>query len=144
MSELTLTEIVQAISDVVIMLDEAILREIVKPIIDGLARLDEAISKRAAEIQQLEKEGMINAKKHWRQGKYLYLIHPQRHGERVREYIGSDPEKIALAEKRLANYSRWYEAQAEMGDLERQMRYALQQLEGVKRIVAPKRRMNDA
>lgn len=29
--------------------------------------------------------------------RYLWLIHPQRNGERVREYIGCKPEKIAAA-----------------------------------------------
>jgi len=29
--------------------------------------------------------------------RYLYLIHPQRNGERVREYIGSKPDRIEAA-----------------------------------------------
>jgi hypothetical protein len=116
--------------------------EIIQAISDGLARLDAAISERAAEIQQLEEEGMINAKEHWRGGKYLYLIHPQKNGERQREYIGADPDKIATARKRMANYQRWHDAQAEKTSLEQQMRYAVRKLEDVKFSVVP-RRMSD-
>jgi hypothetical protein len=111
--------------------------EIIQAINDGLARLDAAISEHSAEITRLEDEGMINAKEYWRNDKYLYLIYPQRSGERTREYIGADPEKIAAAQKKLANYTRWHDVQAEKVDLERQMRYALQKLQEVKQDVQP-------
>ena len=46
--------------------------------------------------------GITNAATYYRDGIYLYLIHPtQPDGTRQREYIGKDPAKIAAALARL-------------------------------------------
>jgi hypothetical protein len=49
------------------------------------------------EIYRLRRLGVVDAKPHYRDGKYLYLIYPMVDGERKREYIGADPEKIQEA-----------------------------------------------
>ena len=63
--------------------------------------LIESLSRKYREIlvrmHELERAGLIYAKPHYRQGKYLYLIYPMKDGERRREYIGADPEKIESA-----------------------------------------------
>ncbi len=61
-------------------------------------QLIESLCSRYREIltrmHELERAGIIYAKPHYRQGKYLYLIYPMKDGERRREYIGADPQKI--------------------------------------------------
>ena len=66
-----------------------------------LPELIESFARKYREImtrmQELKRAGLIYAKPHYRQGKYLYLIYPMKDGERRREYIGADPEKIEVA-----------------------------------------------
>ena len=66
-----------------------------------LPELIESLSNQCREIHarmhELKSAGLIYAKPHYRQGKYLYLIYPMKDGERRREYIGADPEKIESA-----------------------------------------------
>ncbi len=66
-----------------------------------LPELIESLSRKYREIitrmNELERAGLIYAKPHYRQGKYLYLIYPMKDGQRRREYIGADPEKIEVA-----------------------------------------------
>ena len=66
-----------------------------------LPELIESLSRQYREIttrmHELKRAGLIYAKPHYRQGKYLYLIYPMKDGERRREYIGADPEKIESA-----------------------------------------------
>jgi len=49
------------------------------------------------EMQGLENAGLKYATPHYRAERYLYLIHPQHDGERIREYVGADPAKITAA-----------------------------------------------
>lgn len=46
------------------------------------------------QINHLRNLGWVDAKPHYRDGKYLYLIYPMVNGERRREYIGADQNKI--------------------------------------------------
>lgn len=46
------------------------------------------------QINRLRNLGWVDAKPHYRDGKYLYLIYPMVNGERRREYIGADQNKI--------------------------------------------------
>ncbi len=66
-----------------------------------LPELIESLSNQCREIHagmhELKSAGLIYAKPHYRQGKYLYLIYPMKDGERRREYIGADPKKIQEA-----------------------------------------------
>lgn len=49
-------------------------------------------------MKELQKAGLTYAAEHWRDGKYLYLIHPSRDGQRERKYVGADPAKIKEAQ----------------------------------------------
>lgn len=49
------------------------------------------------EMQELQKAGLKYATPHYRAERYLYLIHPQHDGERIREYVGTNPAKITAA-----------------------------------------------
>ena len=66
-----------------------------------LPELIESLSNQCREIHarmhELKRAGLIYAKPHYRQGKYLYLIFPMKDGVRRREYIGADPKKIQEA-----------------------------------------------
>ncbi|MDO5693666.1 MAG: hypothetical protein Q4G70_14530 [Pseudomonadota bacterium] len=51
------------------------------------------------EMRKLRSKGLSYAKPHWRDDKYLYLLHPSKVGEpRRREYVGTDPKRIAAAQ----------------------------------------------
>lgn len=57
------------------------------------------------QIDELTLKGIVKATLHYKAGKYLYLIHAtQENGERVRQYVGAQPEKIKEAEKAIARY----------------------------------------
>ena len=58
-----------------------------------------------------------NATPYYHRKKYLYLIHPQRNGERIREYIGSKPEKIAAALARVQAHRDLVEVQRQAADV---------------------------
>ena len=49
--------------------------------------------------------------------RYLYLIHPQKNGERIREYIGSKPEKIAAALARVRAHEDLVEVLHQAADI---------------------------
>jgi hypothetical protein len=66
------------------------------------------------EIRDLETSGITDASMYWRDGKFLYLNHPSQNGERVREYVGSDPDKIKEAKAQVERYQRWVKLQSEL------------------------------
>ena len=73
------------------------------------------------EIAALEQQGATQATEHWREGKYLYLLHPTRDGKRVREYIGCNPAKVQAAQDRVDRYKKAEQHRATIADLERQL-----------------------
>lgn len=88
-------------------------------------------------IEEVKAQGMAEASPHWRDGKYLYLIHPQRNGERKREYIGADPGAQKAALQRVENWSRYQElererdkAQGRLRQSSMELRYTLRQVTG--------------
>jgi len=70
-------------------------------------------------IDALRRAGTVNATPHYRDGKYLYLIHPQRDGERRREYVGSEPTKVAAALGRVERFKESERLEAELSRLDR-------------------------
>jgi hypothetical protein len=58
------------------------------------------------EIMALELEGTSNASPHWREGKYLYLVHPVEDGQRQREYIGNKGNNVENALKKVDRHKR--------------------------------------
>ncbi len=75
-------------------------------IFDDILKLEEEYKELIAKIDNLKEQGMINASPWWKQGKYLYLVHPMTNGHRKREYIGCDSFIIKEA---LAKIERWKE-----------------------------------
>ena len=73
------------------------------------------------EIAALEQQGATQATEHWREGKYLYLLHPTRDGKRKREYIGRDPAKVQAAQDRVDRYKKAEQHRTETDRLERQL-----------------------
>ena len=65
----------------------------------------QAVDKRMAELKAA---GLIYATEHWRKDaagepKFLYLLYPSRAGEKLRrDYVGSDPAKVAEARAGIA------------------------------------------
>ena len=82
------------------------------PIIGKLHQIEQQIRKNAATIDELERKiidlrelGTINASLHYKAGRYLYLIHPtDESGDRVRQYVGAQPEKIREAQESINRY----------------------------------------
>lgn len=76
------------------------------------------------EMIHLKTQGMKEANPHWRQGKYLYLIHPTGpDGVRIREYIGSDPGKVAKALEEVERQRQYEKLQEELNQLRQKMGY---------------------
>lgn len=86
------------------------------PIIVTLRQIEQQIREKAGKIAELEgkihaleKLGTVNASLHYKAGRYLYLIHPTHEsGDRVRQYIGAQPEKIKEAQE---SVNRFHKAQ---------------------------------
>ena len=73
------------------------------------------------EIAALEEQGATQATEHWREGRYLYLLHPTRDGKRKREYIGRDPAKVQAAQDRVDRYKKAEQHRTDARRLERQL-----------------------
>lgn len=86
------------------------------PIIATLRQIEQQIREKAERIAELEGKihalealGTVNASLHYKAGRYLYLIHPTHEsGDRIRQYIGAQPEKIREAQE---SVNRYHEAQ---------------------------------
>lgn len=91
------------------------------------ARLDEK-DETLAEIEMLQALGITHAVPHWRDKKYLYLIHPQVGGERKREYIGCDPVKCAEAFGRVERGKQYVKLRRRVDELDRQLHNATREL----------------
>lgn len=74
-----------------------------------ITKLDAELATAQKRMAQLKRAGLIYATEHWREGRYLYLVHPQHDGERKREYVGTDPKKIKAAQDAIAR-ARDYDA----------------------------------
>jgi hypothetical protein len=55
-------------------------------------------------IGQLTAKGCINAKEHWKDGKYLYLLYAMKNGQRKKKYVGNHPLRVKEAQEKLQNY----------------------------------------
>jgi len=107
--------------------------------------LQPALGKRAAlatELAEIETAGWCNASEYWRETDKLILIHPTPRdgGKRVREYIGSDPARIAEARARLARYARRQQLAGELQELDKRLHLALDSLDAFNRALEGKSR----
>lgn len=55
-------------------------------------------------IAQLTAKGCIDAKEHWKDGKYLCLLYKMKGGVRKKKYVGNHPLRVAEARQKLQNY----------------------------------------
>ena len=109
----------------------------------ALAKLDELASKVVdleKHMQQVRDQGIAEAKPHWRNGRYLYLIYPQKNGQRKREYIGANESKQQVALCQVANFELYHEleskhrqAQNNYHALRHDFTYTLQRIAGGRR-----------
>lgn len=82
------------------------------PIIVTLRQIEQQIREKAEKIAELEEKiraleklGTVNASLHYKAGRYLYLIHPTHEsGDRIRQYVGAQPEKIREAQESVNRY----------------------------------------
>ena len=65
---------------------------------------------------------LFAAAEHWRDGKYLYLIHPSRDGQRERKYVGADPVKQAEAQASIRRAGEYDELSREAVKIEAKLR----------------------
>jgi hypothetical protein len=70
----------------------------IRQISEAAREIETAYFETVDRMEELKRLGLIYAGTHYKAGKYLYLVYPSQYGEnRVRKYIGADPEKIAEA-----------------------------------------------
>jgi hypothetical protein len=62
-----------------------------------LQRQEDELREVQEHMHALKAAGLIYAAEHWRNKKYFYLIYPQVGGQRKRQYVGTDPKRIAEA-----------------------------------------------
>ncbi len=85
-------------------------------------------------LATLQSAGITNASTYYRDGRYLYLIHPTAEdGSRQREYIGKDPTKIAQAMGRLERYQIHTELKSKLRALDQAIQNGFYDLEQAKR-----------
>lgn len=77
-----------------------------------ITKLGNELADAQKRMAQLKRAGLIYATEHWREGRYLYLLHPQHAGERRREYVGTDSKKIKAAQAAISR-AHDYDALAE-------------------------------
>jgi len=70
------------------------------------------------------------------QPRYLWLIHPQKNGNRVREYIGCKEEKITAALVRVQTHADLVEAQRQAAEITARLGLVTKYLEAALRAAA--------
>lgn len=97
----------------------------VELIVTKLDNLDSAIralvakqQELKADIERIERLGWVDAKPHYREDKYLYLIYPMVDGQRKREYIGANPENIQAAMDRIERKAQYDELHNQLARVE--------------------------
>jgi hypothetical protein len=95
-------------------------------------KIGDQLTSLANEKLSLEALGITNAGTHYRDGIYLYLVHPTApDGSRKREYIGKDPEKIKAALARLERFKRHAVVTQEINTLKDKLESTNRELENI-------------
>ena len=79
---------------------------------------------RLEEKKTLETTTLVYATPYWHQEKYLYLIHPKKNEQRVREYIGTKKAKVEQALNSVKRGKRYTQVCKEIDDINQQLRTA--------------------
>lgn len=88
-------------------------------------------------IARMKADGTTDAAPHWRERKYLYLIHPMVNGERRREYIGADENKIQIALRRIERFKKVKQYEQDLAGYYRRCRQAVRLLEEALALLKP-------
>lgn len=95
-------------------------------LIAGRAKECERIS---ATMENLKYAGLIYARTHWREQKYFYLIYPtDSSGNRKREYIGTNAEKIKTSQDAIARAHEYDRLAADLARIEKRLNEARQHI----------------
>ena len=90
-------------------------------------------------MNDLQTAGLAYAVEHWRDGKYLYLIHPSRNGQRPRKYVGANPAKIAEAQASIRRAGEYDALSQEAVKIEAKMRLTGDRLRDAVAVLTGKR-----
>jgi PAS domain S-box-containing protein len=89
--------------------------------------IDQLKQKKAIRLEEkitLETTTLIYATPYWHQEKYLYLIHPKKNNQRVREYIGTKKPKVEQALSSVKRGKRYTQVCKEIDEINQQLRTA--------------------
>lgn len=100
------------------------LANIEKSTVNGLCTIERLNDEKTV----IEEQGFCFGAIYFKAGKYAYLIHRQQNGERKREYIGADPDKIEEAHARIARAQRHRQIMQEIYQLENRLGWITRQL----------------
>lgn len=104
--------------------DQQLLGDKVERIHDQLERLKVLRTHLLRELDDMQELPRVDATPFWHQGRYLYLIEPQKNGKRKRQYIGSDPDKVKQALSAMRCQQRFLQVKQEISQIEYQIRNA--------------------
>jgi len=104
--------------------DQHQLGDKIERIRDQLEQLKVLRTHLLTEQQQIAGLSRIEASASWHQGRYLYLIEPQKNGKRKRRYVGSDPDKVRQALAAVKRQERYQQLSQELLRIEEQIRSA--------------------
>lgn len=96
----------------------------VERIHDQLEQLKVFYTHLLSEFDDMQHLPRVDATPFWHQGRYLYLIEPQKDGKRKRKYIGSNPEKIKQALSAMRSQQRFIQVRQELVKIDDQIRSA--------------------
>lgn len=83
----------------------------------------------ADKLKQLQKQGVVYGTLHKRDGKYYYLLHRSKVGEkRIREYLGVDEKKISYYEACIERSIEYDEVQEQLQAFEKKANSAMHYL----------------
>lgn len=91
---------------------------------DHIDQLKQKKAIRLEEKNTLETTTLVYATPYWHQEKYLYLIHPKKNEQRIREYIGTKKEKVEQALNAVKRGKRYTQVCKELDDINQQLRTA--------------------
>ncbi|MEX3614335.1 MAG: hypothetical protein VB141_11410 [Burkholderia gladioli] len=74
-----------------------------------------------ANMEALKRAGLTYAKPHWREQKYLYLVYPCEGGDRKREYVGTDEQKIKAAHAAIARAHEYDSLALQLAQIEKRI-----------------------
>lgn len=114
------------------------------PIIAKLRQIEQQAREKAERIAELEGKicaletlGTVNASLHYKAGRYLYLIHPTHEsGDRLRQYVGAQPEKIREAQESVNRYHEAQELKRILDMHQRKISAADYELDGITRTLS--------